>query len=102
MNINLSNILAIYAKVMDCLTFSKIAFQNRVTWIPEEDFNDPEDVKKVNVGEGGLPLPHIYTFYIAFGMAIVYAILSSAAIEHARNDTLGVDESGNLAGFPHK
>ena len=45
MNINLSNILAIYAKVMDCLTFSKIAFQNRVTWIPEAHFNDPEDVK---------------------------------------------------------
>ena len=52
-----------------------------------------------------------FTFYIAFGMSVVYALLIPYALKCAsilffytilENDTLGVDEDGNKAKFPHK
>jgi len=42
---NLSNILALHAKIMDIIAFSKIAFENNVTWIPFLPSNDPELAK---------------------------------------------------------
>ena len=35
-------------------------------------------------------------------MSVVYGILGINAARHARNNTLGLDESGNVAKFPHR
>lgn len=41
-------------------------------------------------------------FFIAsLSMAVIYGFLGLSAAEHSRNNTLGLDEGGNRATFPH-
>ena len=45
MDINSANLLAIYSKIVDIFTITKIAFENNVPWIPNYSANNPEEIK---------------------------------------------------------
>jgi hypothetical protein len=47
-------------------------------------------------------LTYIQLFVISLAISVIYGVMGINAAEHSRNNTLGVDEYGNRAVFPHR
>lgn len=41
-------------------------------------------------------------FFLALAMSIIYGVLGIRAAERSKDGTLGLDESGERAKFPHR
>lgn len=106
--INVSNGLAAYGRFSDMLGIAGIALSDNVNWFG--------DSTKTNVITPVVKASFVYiinqynyqfnsfqaNFIVSLIISVVYGVLGTNAAKHARNNTLGLDEVGSRAKFPHR
>ncbi|EAR90173.2 transmembrane protein, putative (macronuclear) [Tetrahymena thermophila SB210] len=100
-NLNLGNILVIIDRLCDSYVFLSVAINSSIKWSLLSDFEADLSSYSIFDGKNGNVLGYDFFFWLSLGFSLIYGLLSIKSLKYLKNETLGLDSSGQIATFPH-
>ncbi|KAL4473833.1 hypothetical protein ABPG74_022697 [Tetrahymena malaccensis] len=100
-NLNLGNVLVIIDRLCDSYVFLSVAINSSIKWYLISDFQADLSSYSIFDGKNGNVLGYDFFFWLSVSCSLIYGLLSLKSLKYLKDETLGLDGSGQIATFPH-